>query len=425
MVKLAILILRHMLSSGQLKISLPGKPDIVVTARNRGWRAGKGQHPDKGASTGIGIGISLPRPSALLALALRPDPLIGEYYMRGELVLTEGSFEDFIAFLFQNTQSWRHSVIGAIYCQFWEIIGWFASLNPIGRSRRNVAHHYDLTDQLFDLFLDENRQYSCAYFRGTADTLDIAQKQKIARLAAKLHLQANMRVLDIGCGWGGLATALSKCADNLHITGITLSENQYAFFKKSIAENSLNKQLSVELQDYRKLGHRRFERIISVGMLEHVGKQNLNKFMATIDQHLADNGVAVIHSIGRNGPPCATSPWLMKYIFPGGYLPTLRQMMQAIERTTLKVTDIEIMRLHYAETLSHWRTRFEAHKDKLPEHYDEAFIRMWQFYLICSENYFRYAHGMVFQIQLARRQEDVPQTRDYIANEERRVLKLL
>jgi cyclopropane-fatty-acyl-phospholipid synthase len=178
------------------------------------------------------LALSLSRPSALLALVLRPDPLIGEYYMHGELVLTEGSFTDFIAFLFQNTQSWRHSVTGAIYCQFWECVGWFASLNPIGRSRRNVTHHYDLTDQLFDLFLDENRQYSCAYFRGTADTLDIAQKQKIARLTAKLHLQANRRVLDIGCGWGGLATALSKCADNLNITGITLSENQYAFLKK-------------------------------------------------------------------------------------------------------------------------------------------------------------------------------------------------
>ena len=247
----------------------------------------------------------------------------------------------------------------------------------------------------------------------------------MARLAAKLHLQENMKVLDIGCGWGGLATALSKCADTLNITGITLSANQYAYFKKLIEEKSLNKQLSVELCDYRKLGNRRFDRIISVGMLEHVGKQNLNRFMASIDRHLADNGVAVIHSIGRNGRPCATSPWLIKYIFPGGYLPTLRQMMQAIEKTTLKVTDIEIMRLHYAETLHHWRARFEAQKDQLPEHYDEAFIRMWRFYLICSENYFRYAHGMVFQIHLARRHEDVPQTRDYIANEEKRVLKLL
>ena len=421
MVRLAILILRHMLSSGQLKISLPGKPDIVVTPRNRVWKIRKRQQP----SNGVCIGISLQHPSALWALILRPDPLFGEYYMRGELTITDGSFEDFVAFLFQNTQSWRHSLIGRIYCQIWEVIGWFASLNPVGRSRKNVAHHYDLTDQLFDLFLDEKRQYSCAYFRSNDDTLDIAQKQKMARLAAKLHLQENMKVLDIGCGWGGLATALSKCADTLNITGITLSANQYAYFKKLIEEKSLNKQLSVELCDYRKLGNRRFDRIISVGMLEHVGKQNLNRFMASIDRHLADNGVAVIHSIGRNGRPCATSPWLIKYIFPGGYLPTLRQMMQAIEKTTLKVTDIEIMRLHYAETLHHWRARFEAQKDQLPEHYDEAFIRMWRFYLICSENYFRYAHGMVFQIQLARRHEDVPQTRDYIANEEKRVLKLL
>ena len=358
-------------------------------------------------------------------LLFHPDLYFGEAYTDGEITIENGSLTDFLDLALMNFGRGDLNFFSYLINRLRGSYRYLTNFNFIKKSKMNVSHHYDISDDLYDLFLDPKRQYSCAYFRGTADTLDIAQKQKIARLAAKLHLQANMRVLDIGCGWGGLATALSKCADNLHITGITLSENQYAFFKKSIAENSLNKQLSVELQDYRKLGHRRFERIISVGMLEHVGKQNLNKFMATIDQHLADNGVAVIHSIGRNGPPCATSPWLMKYIFPGGYLPTLRQMMQAIERTTLKVTDIEIMRLHYAETLSHWRTRFEAHKDKLPEHYDEAFIRMWQFYLICSENYFRYAHGMVFQIQLARRQEDVPQTRDYIANEERRVLKLL
>ena len=420
MVRLAIFILQHILSAGQLKISLPGHPDIVVTPR-RQYKGAENPLSDKP----VNIAIGLKSPSLLLALVLRPDPLFGEYYMRGDLVVKEGSFEDFIHFLFQNAEGWRQSLSGRIYCQIGQAIGWFACLNPVGRSRRNVAHHYDLTDTLFDLFLDSNRQYSCAYFRQPDDTLELAQKQKIARLAAKLNLQPDMRILDIGCGWGGLATAISKCVRGLHVTGITLSENQYAYFRQTIQANKLHDQLSVNLCDYRKLGQQQFDRIISVGMLEHVGQQNLASYMQVIDRHLAENGVAVVHSIGRNGRPCATSPWLNKYIFPGGYLPTLRQMLQAIEKTTLKVTDIEILRLHYAQTLYHWRTRFEAHKDTLPEHYDEAFIRMWRFYLICSENYFRYAHGMVFQIQLARRHDDVPQTRDYINQDEEKYLKLL
>ena len=420
MVRLAIFILRHILSAGQLKISLPGQPDIVVMPRRHYQNAEKPQSDRQ-----VTIAIGLPGPSALLALVLRPDPLFGEYYMRGDLVLKEGSFEDFVHFLFQNTEGWRQSLTGRIYCQIGQAIGWFACLNPVGRSRRNVAHHYDLTDTLFDLFLDGHRQYSCAYFRQPEDTLALAQRQKIARLAAKLHLQPEMRVLDIGCGWGGLATAISKCAEGLHVTGITLSENQYAYFRQSILVNNLQDQLSVNLCDYRKLGSQKFERIISVGMLEHVGRHNLTRYMQATDKHLAENGVAVIHSIGRNGRPCATSPWLNKYIFPGGYLPTLRQMLQAIEKTTLKVTDIEILRLHYAHTINHWCTRFETQKDQLPEQYDDAFIRMWRFYLICSENYFRYAHGMVFQIQLARRIEDVPQTRDYINRDEEKYLKLL
>ena len=184
-------------------------------------------------------------------------------------------------------------------------------------------------------------------------------------------------------------------------------------------------KLSLQKLNRKKPEPRKFDRIISVGMLEHVGRQNLGNFMGAIDHHLADNGVAVIHSIGRNGPACATSPWLNKYIFPGGYLPTLQQMMKAIEKTTLTVTDIEILRLHYAETLRHWRVRFDSKKEKLPEQYDDKFIRMWRFYLICSENYFRYAHGMVFQIQLARCADDVPQTRSYIARDEERYVKLL
>jgi len=421
MVTLAIFILRQMLSVGQLKISLPGQPDIVVLPRKR---------PQKGATElvpedRLKIAISLPTPASLLALVLRPDPLFGEYYMRGDLVIKQGSIEDIAAFLFENISSWRHSPSGKIYCHIANFIGWFASINPLKRARRNVAHHYDLTDQLFDLFLDQSRQYSCAYYRSSDDSLALAQRQKMARLAAKLCLKPGMRVLDIGCGWGGLATAISKCSDNLHVTGITLSENQYAYFKKAIMAAGKQDSLSVELCDYRKLNNRRFERIISVGMLEHVGRQNLNRFMATVDRHLTEDGIAVIHSIGRNGPACSTSPWLNKYIFPGGYLPSLRQMMQAIETTRLKVTDIEILRLHYAETLKHWRTAFEAEKHKLPDEYDEDFIRMWRFYLICSENYFRYAHGMVFQIELARRQRDVPQTRDYITKDEASYLKRL
>ena len=221
MVTLAIFILRQMLSVGQLKISLPGQPDIVVLPRKRSQKSTAELVPEDR----LKIAISLPDPAALFALVLRPDPLFGEYYMRGILVIKEGSFEDFVAFLFENISSWRHSPSGKIYCHIANFIGWFASTNPLKRARRNVAHHYDLTDQLFDLFLDQNRQYSCAYYRSSDDSLAQAQRQKMARLAAKLCLKPGMRVLDIGCGWGRLATAISKCSDNLHVMGITLSEN--------------------------------------------------------------------------------------------------------------------------------------------------------------------------------------------------------
>ena len=364
------------------------------------------------------IGIRLKRRSDLLRVLLRPDPTFGELYVDGQLEITAGNLQQFLDFLFINARHWQNSATGKLVSSFYRLTGWWRTLNPVSRSRRNVAHHYDLTDQLFDVFLDRRRQYSCAYFAADSDDLERAQNRKIARLAAKLNLTGGHRILDIGCGWGGLASALSDLSPNTEVTGITLSENQYQYFKNRLENRMHNASLDVLLQDYRTLGDRQFDRIVSVGMLEHVGRQQINTFFSCLDRYLSDDGVAVIHAIGRFGKAQPTSPWIDKYIFPGGYLPNLEQITRAIEKTSLKITDIEIMRLHYAKTLAAWRAAFEANTASLADVYDERFIRLWRFYLLSCENYFVYGCGMVFQIQLAHDQEAVPLTRTYITEKE-------
>ncbi len=411
MLKLAILILRQMISTGQLRISLPGSPDLVFQPRSIDG------HDNGNSSAGPKIAISVADRKALLVMALRPDPYIGELYMKGDLKLIKGDLEEFMQFLFENGQNWQKTLLGRTIYFCHRLLNYILAFNQISTSKRNVAHHYDLGDQLFHLFLDRQQQYSCAYFKSDKDDLHTAQQQKIARLAAKLFLQPNQRILDIGCGWGGLAMALGKYAPKNRITGITLSENQYQHFQKNIQKQNLKSHLSVQLRDYRQLGDQQFDRIISVGMLEHVGKRNLSCFLQAVERHLHHDGVAVLHGIGRFGPAQPTSSWLKKYIFPGGYLPSLSEMMNAVETTSLKITDVEILRLHYAKTLRHWRDSFEKNKADLPATYDEKFMRMWRFYLLSCENYFRYQRGMVFQIQLVKQQTVLPLTRDYIASD--------
>jgi cyclopropane-fatty-acyl-phospholipid synthase len=292
--------------------------------------------------------------------------------------------------------------------------------NPRGRSRRNVAHHYDLDGRLYSLFLDSDRQYSCAYFEQPDSSLDEAQLAKKRHLAAKLLMdRPGLSVLDIGSGWGGLGLYLAEIT-GARVLGVTLSEEQFATARHRTAEKGLDPRVEFRLEDYRDV-RGKFDRIVSVGMFEHVGVLHYDSYFRKIRDLLADNGVALVHSIGRSGPPTSTATFISKYIFPGGYIPAISEVMPAIQRSGLVVTDVEILRLHYAETLKAWRARFLARREDVLRLYDERFFRMWEFYLAASEMAFRHRGLMVFQIQLARQQDAVPLTRDYIGPAEERL----
>jgi cyclopropane-fatty-acyl-phospholipid synthase len=290
--------------------------------------------------------------------------------------------------------------------------------NPRGRARRNVAHHYDLDGRLYSLFLDSDRQYSCAYFETPDQTLDDAQLAKKRHLAAKLLIDPGQSILDIGCGWGGLGLYLAELC-GAHVTGITLSDEQLAYARGRASEKHFG-TVDFRLQDYRDVSER-FDRIVSVGMFEHVGVDFYRAFFSRCADMLSDDGVMLLHAIGRSEGPGITNPWIAKYIFPGGYIPALSEVLPAIERAGLLVTDTEILRLHYAYTLKAWRERFQAHREEAERLYDERFVRMWEFYLAASEMAFSQQNMMVFQLQLTKRQGVVPITRDYIAIEEARL----
>jgi cyclopropane-fatty-acyl-phospholipid synthase len=294
-----------------------------------------------------------------------------------------------------------------------------AQFDPRNRARRNVAHHYDLDKQIYALFLDADRQYSCAYFEHPDQSLDDAQLAKKRHVAAKLLVERGQRVLDIGSGWGGMGLYLAEMA-GARVTGVTLSEEQLALSRARAEEKGLSDRVAFRLQDYRDIAEG-FDRVVSVGMFEHVGVGFYEVFFRKCAEVLADDGVMLLHSIGRSEGPGITNPWINKYIFPGGYIPALSEVLPAVERAGLLVTDIEILRLHYAETLRHWRERVLAHRDDLPKSYDERFVRMWEFYLAASEMAFREQNLMVMQLQLTKRQGVVPITRDYIAREEARL----
>ena len=293
----------------------------------------------------------------------------------------------------------------------------WAQFNPMQRARRNVAHHYDLSGRLYALFLDRDRQYSCAYFPTGAETLEEAQAAKKRHIAAKLLLdRPGLEVLDIGCGWGGLALSLAR-DHGARVTGITLSTEQLGEARALAEREGLAGQVRFELLDYRTLTTR-YDRIVSVGMFEHVGVNHYARFFEVLHRCLAPDGVALLHAIGRSDGPSYTNPWIAKYIFPGGYSPALSEVFGPLERSGLVATDVELLRLHYAETLRHWRRRFAANRDAIASLYDERFCRMFELYLIGSELAFRRQGHMVFQLQLARAQDAVPLTRDYIGRAE-------
>lgn len=349
-------------------------------------------------------------------LLLNPDLALGEAYTDGTLTIDDDDLYGLIDLLFSNLAHLPNTSHYRWLVRIRRLYRRVAQYNPAKRSQRNVAHHYDLSGSFYDLFLDTDRQYSCAYFRNPHESLEVAQQNKKALIAAKLLLEPGQRVLDIGCGWGGLGLYLALDF-GASVTGVTLSQEQHKVAEERARAAGLTGRADFHLMDYRKVNGA-FDRIVSVGMFEHVGVPHYKEFFDSLRDHLSDDGVALLHTIGRADGPGATNPWIAKYIFPGGYCPALSEILTVAEASGLYVTDIEVWRIHYAETLRAWRKQFEANLDRAGEIYDERFCRMWRFYLIGSEMAFRRDGHVVFQIQLAKRQDTVPLTRDYLTAQE-------
>jgi len=355
---------------------------------------------------------------AAMDLLLQPGLKLGELYMDERLTLEEGTLSDLLGML-MNGRAHAQFVWWENIVHFFRLLTRrFAQFNTTSKSKENVAHHYDLSGRLYDLFLGPDKQYSCAYFSTKDETLEEAQIGKKRHVAAKLHLnKPGLRVLDIGCGWGGLAVNLAKdCGAN--VLGVTLSEEQLAVAKARAAKFQLQRNCKFELADYRALGGR-YDRIVSIGMFEHVGAPYYDVFFGKVRELLSDDGVMLLHTIGRTDGPGATNPWIAKYIFPGGYVPALSEVTASVEKSGLIITDIEVLRLHYAETLREWRRRFDNNRAQIAALFDERFCRMWEFYLVGSEMAFRYGGEVVFQVQLAKKVETLPITRDYMIESER------
>ena len=375
-----------------------------------------------GDGSGAPVAIRFTTRAAQRNILIDPELKFGEAYMDGGVVIEQGSIADVLAIVLGQDRDGRPPAWARPQWLVRYLYRRLTQFNPRPRARRNVAHHYDLDGQLYALFLDADRQYSCAYFEVPGQSLDDAQLAKKRHLAAKMLIKPGRRVLDIGCGWGGLALYLAEHC-GARVTGITLSEQQHARARVRAAEKGLSGQVELRLQDYRDVPET-FDRIVSVGMFEHVGVGFYDAFFRKCRALLDDNGVMLLHSIGRSEGPNVTNPWIAKYIFPGGYIPALSEVLPAVERAGLLVTDIEILRLHYAETLKSWRERFLAQHEQVERLYDDRFVRMWEFYLAASEMAFREQAMMVFQMQLTKRQGVVPMTRDYIVREETRLRAL-
>jgi cyclopropane-fatty-acyl-phospholipid synthase len=385
--------LRRLILDGTLSVILPS---------GRRMTFGTGQP---------GIEVRLHDPALPRRICLSPELAVGEAYADGTLTIEGDDLGGFLTLAVRNLRwglpLWQrpvHALRSALRVA--------QQVNPASRARRNVAHHYDLTGRLYELFLDADLQYSCAYFREPGMTLEAAQEAKKAHVAGKLLLSPGMRVLDIGCGWGGMALTLAR-GHGARVLGITLSEEQLRAARARAEAAGLAGQVEFRLMDYRAVAGR-FDRVVSVGMFEHVGLPHYRTYFRRVRELLTEDGVALIHTIGRNAPPSATSPWIDRYIFPGGYVPALSEVMRAVEKEALVTADIEVWRLHYAETLRHWRRRFEAREAEARALHDARFCRMWRYYLAASEATFRHNSQVVFQLQLSRRQECVPLTRDYL-----------
>jgi cyclopropane-fatty-acyl-phospholipid synthase len=389
-------VLQGVVRQGDLTLKLPGGGELRL-----------------GDGTGPKLVARIASPLWAARIAAKPGLYVGEAYMEGGLVLEQGEIGDFMDLIGSQAENRRKKRRGPLELWWRERR---SEMNARAAAKKNVAHHYDLSDELYRRFLDTDMQYSCAYFERPDMTLEEAQLAKKRHIAAKLRIEPGMKVLDIGCGWGGLALTLAEETGAI-VEGVTLSAEQLAVAKARAEQRGLAGRVRFSLTDYRDVTET-YDRVVSVGMFEHVGRPNYQAYFDGVARLLKDDGVALIHAIGRPQRG-VTSAWVAKYIFPGGYSPALCEITPPIERAGLLVTDLEILRLHYAETIKHWRARFAAHRAEVAELYDERFCRMWEFYLGIAEQSFRARRQFVWQVQLAKRVDAVPITRDYIGETER------
>lgn len=396
-------LLRDIVRRGTLLVTLPGIRAPL--------RFGDGTAPR--------VRITISDRRTVAKLLLDPEVQLGEAWMDGTLVVEEGTLFDFLMLVSADVDPLtRVGPVAKFVAGVRHAFRWVLHYNPIGAAARRVRAHYDLSDRLFDLFLDPERQYSCAYFPTPQTGLEEAQRAKMRHIAAKLGIAPGQRVLDIGSGWGGLGLYFGHAGCD--VTGITLSVGQHAVANDRARKEGLAGRVRFDLLDYRRL-EGKFDRIVSVGMLEHVGSVHFRTYFDKIGELLADDGVALVHAIGRSDGPGTTNAWITHHIFPGGYIPALSEVVAAVEASGLWLTDVEILRLHYAETLAQWRRRFLARRAEAVALYDERFARMWEFYLAGSEAAFRWGGLFVFQLQIARKVDTLPIVRDYMVDEERRL----
>ncbi|MFT3729933.1 MAG: cyclopropane-fatty-acyl-phospholipid synthase family protein [Hyphomicrobium sp.] len=394
--------LNHCIRTGGLTVVLPSGDRLTT-----------------GDGTGVPLVLTLHDSKAGRELFFHPQLALGELFMDGRLTVSGGSIYDLLELLGRNLHSLTPPQFGQIRLRFRNILDRWTRRNSERLSRSNVHHHYDIDDKIYELFLDSDRQYSCAYFETPDQDLEAAQLAKKRHVVAKLLVKPGMKTLDIGSGWGGMALYLANIA-GADVTGVTLSPEQLKVASRRAGEKGLSSRVRFRLEDYRALSET-FDRVVSVGMFEHVGLKDYDTFFNVICRCLKDDGVAVVHSIGRSDGRSAMNPWFAKYIFPGSYVPSLAEVFPSIENAGLIVTDVEILRLHYADTLAAWRTRFLARRGEAAALLGDRFCRMWEFYLAAGEAGFRYGGLMVFQIQLAKKIDTVPLKRDYIESEEERL----
>ncbi|HJM78869.1 MAG TPA: cyclopropane-fatty-acyl-phospholipid synthase family protein [Candidatus Pelagibacter bacterium] len=345
-------------------------------------------------------------------LLLNPDLYFGEAYTNGSLVIENGTLTEFLEIAIRNIGTQNINVYGKILNKLKGFYRYLTNFNKGFISKKNVSHHYDISEKLYDLFLDTNRQYSCAYFKNENDSLEEAQANKIDHIIKKLNIKSDQKILDIGSGWGTLAINIAQ-KTKANVTGITLSKNQLEYSNNKAKELNLANQVEFKLMDYRQLNEK-FDRIVSVGMFEHVGRKFYKSYFNKVSKLLKEKGVALIHTIGSSKPPRYPQPWITKYIFPGGYTPSLSQIARPIEDSGLVISDIEVLRMHYSHTLRHWKERFLSKKESVLEMFDEKFYRMWEFYLASCEIAFKWGDQVVFQLQLTKDNISTPTTRDYI-----------